>query len=308
MIKKYISAYKKLVNMPYNKLNLDNYIKVLEKLYDIKLNLKLSSDKSAIKLMSGQHPNAGIVSTEDAEACVHEKYVIVVGKGILFDSGGYDLKVGMSDMKIDMAGMACAIGTTAYLRNVLKMKNVMAICPVSTNFIHNSEITPGDVIPIGKKNVEVTDTDAEGRLVLADALSSFNQTKDDIIITVATLTGAVGHAVGDRATGVFTKNDYINDLYLKWADTNNELAWRLPMWDYLEKKNYPKNKKTIKNYIKEKPGATMATLFLKQFIEYPENWIHLDIAYSAYNEKLEKATGEPFRTIAEFIASINDIA
>ena len=303
-LKIYIKKYKKLVNMPYNKLNLENYEDVISKLFKIDINVKkddLGKD-SSIKLMSGNHTNAGLLQIGEIKK--NRKNIIVVGKGVLFDSGGYNLKSDMTDMKTDMAGMACAVSVVSMLRDVLKSYNICSVCPVTTNFIHNSKLIPGDVITIGDKKVEVTDTDAEGRLILAEALSSFKQGKKDIIITVATLTGAVGYAIGDEATGVFTENDKLSELYLKSAELCEELAWRLPMWKNLEKKYYSNNKKVIKNYLAKKPGATMATLFLKQFIKYPKNWLHLDIAESAYDEDKERATGEPFNSLLDFIEKI----
>jgi len=299
----YKKKYKKLVDMPYNKLNLENYENVISKLINtgVTVNPYLFND-SPIRLMSGNSIHAGILQIGAIKKNV--KNIIIVGKGVLFDSGGYNLKSNMTDMKTDMAGMACAVSVVSYLQDISGPCNVCAICPVTTNFIHNSKIIPGDVITIGNKKVEITDTDAEGRLILAEVLSSFEQGKKDIIITVATLTGAVGCAIGDEATGVFTENDKLSELYLESAEENEELAWRLPMWKNLEEKYYSSKKKVIKNYLAKKPGATMATLFLKQFVKYPKNWLHLDIAYSAYDEDKEKATGEPFNSLVGFIEKI----
>ncbi|MCK5450701.1 MAG: leucyl aminopeptidase family protein [Candidatus Omnitrophica bacterium] len=293
--KQTVQCCKKLVDMPYNKLNLTNYREKLSKLLKIKVNFQETKSIGPIKLMSGQHKNSGIISTDHVSA--KKRRIIIVGKGILFDAGGYDAKPSgkFADMKIDMAGMASACSVVSQL----SAENLVAYCPVSTNLIANSQILPGDEIKIGNKLVTISNTDAEGRLILAEALAALTQTPKDIIITVATLTGAVGYAVGEKATGVFTSNDALYEKYKKSSDKAGELAWRLPLWEYLEKKHF--RKKQIKNSVKDKPGASLAALFLKQFVKYPDNWIHLDIAYSCWDKKKEKATGQPVKTLINFI-------
>ena len=296
--KQAVEYCKKLVNMPYNKFNLTNYREKLSKLLKIKINFIETKPTGPIKLMSGQHKNAGIVYTNHGST--QKRKIILVGKGILFDAGGYDIKPSgkFADMKIDMAGMASAFSVTSQLPD----KNLVAYCPVSTNLVANSQILPGDEIRIGSKLVTISNTDAEGRLILAEALTSLPQTSKDIIVTVATLTGAVGQAIGEKATGVFAFDDDLYQKYKKSSDKAKELVWRLPLWEYLEKKHF--RKKRIKNSVKDKPGASVAALFLKQFIKYPDNWIHLDIAYSCWDKKKEKATGQPVRTLTNFIKTL----
>ena len=299
MIEKQAVKYcKGLVDMPYNKFNLNNYKEKISKALKIEVNFQETKSTGPIKLMSGQHKNAGIVSTSLASA--KKRKIILVGKGILFDAGGYDIKPSgnFSDMKIDMAGMASAFSVVSQVSS----GNLIAYCPVSTNLVANSQILPGDEIKIGKKLVTISNTDAEGRLILAEALTHLTQTPKDIIVTVATLTGAVGYAIGEKATGVFTFNDALYQKYKESSDKAKELAWRLPLWEYLDKKHF--KKKRIKNSVKDKPGASVAALFLKQFIKYPNNWIHLDIAYSCWDKKKEKATGQPVKTLINFIKTL----
>ena len=162
-------------------------------------------------------------------------------------------------------------------------------------------ITPGDYIKIGNKEVEITNTDAEGRLILAEALSQLPIKKNDIIITIATLTGAVAYALGEKATAFMTPTKEFTKKYKQASIKVHELAWRLPLWDYLQKEF---NGKKIKNTSKQKCGTIMGGMFLKQFIKYPKNWIHLDIAYSAFDNKKNKATGEPIKTLIEFIKEL----
>lgn len=296
--KRAVEYCKRLVNMPYNKLNLANYKEKLAKLLKIKINFIESKSSGPIKLMSGQHKNAGIISTD--YCTTRKRRIILIGKGILFDAGGYDIKPSgkYANMKIDMAGMASAFSAAPQFVN----KNLAVYCPVSTNLIANSQILPGDEIKIGDKLVVINNTDAEGRLILAEALTSVPQTSEDVIITVATLTGTVGYAIGEKATGVFTLNDDLYQKYKMSSDKAKELVWRLPLWEYLDKKYF--RKKRIKNSVEDKPGASLAALFLKQFVKYPDNWIHLDIAYSCWDKKKERATGQPVRSLINFINTL----
>ena len=296
--KRAVEYCKRLVNMPYNKLNLANYKEKLAKLLKIKINFIESKSSGPIKLMSGQHKNAGIISTD--YHATRKRRVILIGKGILFDAGGYDIKPSgkYANMKIDMAGMASAFSVASQFVNT----NLAVYCPVSTNLVANSQILPGDEIKIGDKLIVISNTDAEGRLILAEALTSVPQTSKDIIITVATLTGTVGYAIGEKATGVFTLNDDLYQKYKMSSDKAKELVWRLPLWEYLDKKYF--RKKRIKNSVEDKPGASLAALFLKQFVKYSDNWIHLDIAYSCWDKKKERATGQPVRSLINFINTL----
>jgi leucyl aminopeptidase len=295
-LNKTITTAKRLINLPYNKFNLDNYFPILYKTFK-ELGFKITDSELPIRLMSGKHTNSGIVTYNQLVSPYRKKNIYIIGKGILFDSGGMNLKdEDFSDMTGDKAGMIIALAVANYLKG-----NVIAYCPITTNFIHTSNIIPGDEIKIGKKIVKVTDTDAEGRLILAEALSTLNIGKNDIVITIATLTGAVGYAIGDKATGIFSDNEKLIKQYTKAAQEAKEYVWRLPLWDYLQKKYY--DKKVIDNYNKKiKEGATQAAMFVKQFVPYPNNWIHLDIAYSSFNEG--KATGVPIKSLINFIKNL----
>lgn len=300
-IKKYVEGYKKLVDMPYNLLNLNNYLDKIYQAYKVNPMFLNTSGNRPIKLMSNYDENAGIITDLDHEQ-TKKRTIYIVGKGILFDSGGYDLKEDSYGMKTDMAGMACAIGVYAYFDRETNSDNVIPYCPVTTNFIHNSKIIPGDYLKIGKKTVEVTNTDAEGRLILAEALALLPVKENDIVITVATLTGCVEYAIGKKATGVFSPNEFLANSYLKASLQTKELAWRLPLWNYIQKKY---NKRIIKNSINDiSAGATEGAMFVKQFVKYPKNWIHLDIASSAYNGTKKKPTGEPLHTLIKFVEGV----
>ena len=295
---KAISTAKKLIDKSYNFFSLDSYFPQLHKSFG-DLGFITTDSNLPIKLMSGNHDNSGIVTHNQLISPYRKKNIYIIGKGILFDSGGLDLKRpgSMAGMYDDKAGAIIALSVANYFKD-----NVVAYCPVTTNFIQNSQITSGDEIKIGKKIVKVNNTDAEGRLILAEALSTLNVTEDDVVITIATLTGCCASAIGNKATAVLTPNDKLAQLFSKASEEVKELSWRLPLWDYIEKDFF--KKKIIKNANSEIIADTLgAAVFLKQFVKYPGRWIHLDIAYSAFDKK-GKANGTPIKTLVNFIKEI----
>jgi leucyl aminopeptidase len=288
-INKLIVKTKKLIDLPHNKFNLDNYYNIISK--EIGVIDFIRNPNSPTQLMSGLHPSAGIVKTPG------KGKIYIIGKGILFDSGGYNLKTGnkgLDGMYGDKAGMIIAL----VIADLFPDK-VIAYCPVTTNFLHNSKITPGDIIKIGNINVEVNNTDAEGRLILAEAISTLNVSKNDIIITIATLTGSCEYSI-DKAVGVFSENDKLVSKYLEASKEEKEYAWRLPMFDYMQKFY---KKQPIKNWEhKIKAGTSEGAMFIKQFVKYPNNWLHLDIAAVAHKDN--KATGIPIKSLINFIKKL----
>jgi len=291
---KIIKISKKLIDLPYNSFNLDNYKEILFKNFE-DIHFKDTKQNLPIKLMSGGHKNSGEI--EENYNITNKKNIYIIGKGILFDSGGLNLKPKMEGMHGDKAGMIIAIAVANYCKN-----NVVAFCPVTTNFIHNSQIIPGDIIKIGNKKVLINNTDAEGRLILAEAISTLNISKNDIIITVATLTGAVGYSIDTKATGVLTPNNKLAQLFFDASKEVKEYVWRLPLFDYMQdfyKKQLIKNAED-----KIRAGTSEGAMFIKQFIKYPENWIHLDIAYSAFDNKTKKANGVPIKSLINFVEKL----
>jgi leucyl aminopeptidase len=295
-LNKVISTTRKLIDLPYNRFNLENCFAVLHS-HELNPVTIDTASNLPIKLMSGDNFYARVVTSNFKLPTPKTKNIYIVGKGILFDSGGLNLKDRhMEDMTNDKAGMIIAMNVANYLKG-----NVIAFCPVTTNFIQNSKITPGDIISIGKKDVKVTNTDAEGRLILAEALSMLKLNKDDIVITLATLTGAAAYAVGEEATAVLGENEELLKLYAEASFEAKELAWALPLWNHYQKKYY--DKKLINNSVDGiKCGTSEAALFVKQFVPNPNNWIHLDIAYSAFTGK--KANGVPIKSLINFIRRI----
>lgn len=234
-----------------------------------------------------------------------KRTIALIGKGITFDSGGVSIKpsYNMHHMKFDMLGAATVLGACQDLKD-LKETHIEAYGCCAENTFHNNALRPGDVItyPNGSR-VEIINTDAEGRLVLADGILQSKEYKPDLIITIATLTGAARAALGD-ATALFSNNDDYASKFLSAAADCKELIWRLPIWDIHRKDIKVKNNKVadIKNQ-GTMAGASTAAAFLEHFIgDTP--WIHLDIAGSAY--KAEEPTGAMLESLVTFIRRIDN--
>lgn len=227
------------------------------------------------------------------------KHIGLVGKGVTYDSGGLSIKPtsGMFDMKIDMAGAAAVIGAVlSAAKNKIDV-NITAVIPAVENMVSGSSYKPGDVIKTySGKTIEVMDTDAEGRIILADALYYISKQNPDEIIDLATLTGACVVALGEYAAGMFSKNDEISDKLYKAGMQTFERVWRLPFWD-----EYGEMLKSdiadVANLGPRWGGAITAGKFLENFVTKPENWVHLDLApagknkLSSYMEKYHPGFG-----------------
>ena len=216
--------------------------------------------------------------------------ILLVGKGLTFDSGGISLKPGegMADMKYDMCGGAAVMAAMNVIaKEQPENVNVVAIVPATENLPGGSALKPGDIIsPYGGKTVEVLNTDAEGRLILADALSyGIDKYKPDAVVDVATLTGAVIVGLGHHRTGLLSNDDDLADKILAAGERSGELLWRLPLGE-----EYTKQIKSkvadIKNIGGKPAGTITAAAFLQEFVGETA-WAHLDIAGTAwdYTEK-----------------------
>ncbi len=210
----------------------------------------------------------------------------IVGKGITFDTGGLNLKVAanIETMKLDMSGAAAVLGTM-YAAAALKLKvNLVGVVPTTENAIGPKSYKPGDVFTsyLGK-TVEINNTDAEGRLILADALSYtvkvLNPTR---MIDLATLTGSIVIALGEDLTGMFCNDETLAQAILKAGEETGELVWRMPLYaDYKEELKSPIA--DMKNCGSRKGGSITAALFLQEFV-LKTPWAHLDIAGTAHKE------------------------
>lgn len=231
----------------------------------------------------------------------------LVGKAITFDSGGLSLKSaeGMVDMKTDMAGSAAVLATMSLMDELAPPFPVHAFIGACENMPSGKAYRPGDVLisRLGK-SVEVTNTDAEGRLVLGDMLAFANEERPAAIIDLATLTGACVVALGNYITGVFTANDELADEVLQSAERAGEPMWRMPISD-LQKDALRSEIADMKNSGERWGGAINAALFLREFTgDAP--WVHLDIAGPSWSPKErgyfnKGATGVGVRTLVELI-------
>lgn len=259
-----------------------------------------------------------------ARAAFHRPYVIVmryvgdkknkylhglVGKGLTYDTGGLSLKPSdsMLGMKEDMGGAATMIGVMCALAKMKVKKNVTCVVAACENSIGPNAYRPGDIIgTMNGKTIEVTNTDAEGRLTLIDAFTYIiRKEKVDEIVDAATLTGAVMVALGEDVTGVFSNDNKAAQELIAASENWNEYFWQMPMYDTY--KRYLKSEiADMQNTGSRMGGSVNAAKFLEEFVE-GKKWIHLDIAGTAfanggnpyYNRK--GATGQVFRTIYSYI-------
>lgn len=234
--------------------------------------------------------------------------VVLVGKGITFDSGGISLKpaASMGEMKYDMMGAATVFACVFAAKRLALPVRVVALAPLAENLPSGTACRPGDILRMRNgKTVEVDNTDAEGRLVLADALSYAEKFRPDVIVDVATLTGAVLIALGHECAGLMTpEDDLARDLVAAGEETGERL-WRLPIWN-----EYRANLKSewadMKNTAGRAAGTINAAVFLKEFVPPGAKWAHLDVAGVAHLEKEHAgydagATGFGVALLLEFL-------
>lgn len=243
------------------------------------------------------------------------RHLVLVGKGITFDSGGLSLKPGasMGTMKMDMAGAAVVSNAITAVATLGLPVRVTAYAALAENMPSGSAQRPGDVITIyGGRTVEVLNTDAEGRLVLADALVHAVEDAPDRIVDVATLTGACMVALGDRVSGLFGNDDDLVGDLLEAADRAGELLWHMPIPDEMGEKVRGNSKiADLAQHNSERwGGASYAAAFLREFVgDVP--WAHLDIAGPAFNERpaygyvTPGGTGVAVATLVELAASMS---
>ncbi len=230
----------------------------------------------------------------------------LVGKGITFDSGGISIKPSenMADMKGDMAGGAAVLAALSALAQLKPAVNVTAFVPATENMPSGTALKPGDIIKaMNGKTIEVLNTDAEGRLILADALSYAVKSGAKAIIDVATLTGSCQIALGKITTGAFTNNQALLDKVIAAGNEVGEPAWQMPMFD--EYKEFIKGDiADIKNTGNRYGGSITAAKFLEEFVNKTP-WVHLDLTGPDTDKEkgymVKGATGVPVRTLISFV-------
>ncbi|MCI0434664.1 MAG: leucyl aminopeptidase [Gemmatimonadetes bacterium] len=235
--------------------------------------------------------------------------LVIVGKGVTFDSGGISLKPAerMEEMKYDMSGAAATLGAMQAIAELGLRANVVGLIPATENLPSGRAVKPGDVIgSLGGKTIEVVSTDAEGRLILADALAWAQRYKPEAILDAATLTGAVVIALGHHAIGLMGNDDALVEEIRAIGEQVGERCWPLPLWaEYREQIDSTVG--DVKNTGGRPAGSITAGWFLREFVgEVP--WAHLDIAGTAWRDEaapwLRKgATGIPTRIFIEWVRS-----
>ncbi|PKM18785.1 MAG: leucyl aminopeptidase [Gammaproteobacteria bacterium HGW-Gammaproteobacteria-15] len=230
--------------------------------------------------------------------------VVLVGKGLTFDSGGISLKPGdgMDEMKYDMCGAASVLGTMHAVVNLNLPINIVAVLAGAENMPDANAYRPGDILTtMSGQTVEVLNTDAEGRLVLCDALTYVERFDPELVIDVATLTGACVIALGKHATGLLSNHNPLAHEILNASEQSGDRAWRLPLWDdYQDQLESPFA--DFSNLGGRAAGTITAACFLSRFTR-KYNWAHLDIAGTAWRSggKDKGSTGRPVPLLTQFL-------
>ena len=232
-----------------------------------------------------------------------DKPIVLVGKGVTFDAGGISLKPGsgMDEMKFDMCGAASVIGTILVAAKLKLPVNLNVVVPACENLPSGTATRPGDIVTsMSGKSIEILNTDAEGRLILCDALTYARRYKPDVIIDVATLTGACVIALGKHRSAVMSRNDELAREILDAGIGANDQGWQLPIADEYHQQ-LKSNFADFANVGGRDAGAVTAACFLSKFTE-GLNWAHLDIAGTAWTSGSAKgSTGRPVPMLSEFV-------
>ena len=231
------------------------------------------------------------------------KPVVLVGKGITFDTGGISLKPGaeMDEMKFDMCGAASVLGTIEACARLKLKLNVVGIIPTTENMPGGAATKPGDIFTsMSGQTVEVLNTDAEGRLILCDALTYAERFEPEAVVDIATLTGACVIALGHVASGLFSNKDALARELLAAGDDAYDRAWHMPLWDDYQEQ-LKSNFADMANIGGRPAGSVTAACFLSRFAK-KFDWAHLDIAGTAWKSGKDKgSTGRPVALLTSFL-------
>ena len=307
-----------LVSEPGNVLHPDEYAKRLSSLRKDRLKVNIYDEKKLKKLGMysllgvgmGSKRGSYLVTIEWNGTKNKSKPLAFVGKGVTFDTGGYSLKPArfMEDMTYDMAGSAAVVGLMKNLALRKAKVNAVGVVGLVENMVSGDAQRPGDIVKsYSGKTIEVLNTDAEGRLVLADALTyTEKKYKPKIIVDLATLTGAIIVSLGSEYAGLFSNDDKLSKQILKAGETVEEKLWRMPLHKNYDKLINSKNADMQNiNYVGG-AGSTTAAQFLQRFILNKTPWAHLDIAgmaFSKYGGSLNSggATGFGVRLLNQLV-------
>ncbi len=260
---------------------------------------------SLLSVTAGTREPARLIVLEYRGGTKDERPYALVGKGITFDSGGISLKpgAGMDEMKFDMCGAASVLGTMQALAETAPAMNVVAVVAACENMPSGSATRPGDVVKsMAGITIEILNTDAEGRLILCDALTYVKRFKPRSIVDIATLTGACVVALGKHATGLFSNDDALAAELLAAGNEAHDRAWQMPVWDDYQEQ-LKSNFADVANIGGPNAGSVTAACFLSRFTT-GEKWAHLDIAGTAWEQGAAKgATGRPVGLLLRYLLS-----
>ena len=258
---------------------------------------------SLLSVARGSHQPPKLIVLTHQGGKAGEKPIVLVGKGVTFDTGGISLKPGadMDEMKYDMFGAASVLGTMCAVARMALPINLTVVVPATENMPGGGATRPGDIVTsMSGQTIEILNTDAEGRLILCDALTYAERFEPDTVIDVATLTGACVVALGSVATGLFANKDGLARDLLEAGEEANDRAWHMPLWDdYQDLLKSPFA--DMANIGGRYGGAISAACFLSRFTKKFE-WAHLDIAGTAWKSGADKgATGRPVPMLTHYL-------
>ncbi len=258
---------------------------------------------SLLSVTRGSRQPAKLITLEYRGADKKQKPVVLVGKGLTFDSGGISIKPAaeMDEMKYDMCGAASVLGAILAVAEMGLKLNVIGVIPSSENMPDGAASKPGDIVKsMSGQTIEILNTDAEGRLILCDALTYAARFEPDTVIDIATLTGACVIALGGVASGLFSNQEELAKELLDAGLYMNDKAWQLPLWDEYQQQ-LDSNFADMQNIGGRAAGSVTAACFLARFTK-DYRWAHLDIAGTAWKSGKEKgSTGRPVPLLAQYL-------
>ncbi len=256
-----------------------------------------------LSVSRGSRQPAKLIIIEYKGGRTNSKPIVLVGKGLTFDAGGISIKpaAAMDEMKYDMCGGASVFGTLQACMEMDLPLNVIGVVPSSENLPDGDANKPGDIVTsMSGQTIEVLNTDAEGRLILCDALTYSERFEPATVIDIATLTGACIVALGDQASGLLTNNDALGEELLSAGQNTRDRAWQLPLWDDYQEQ-LDSNFADMANIGGKGAGTITAACFLSRYTK-KFKWAHLDIAGTAWKSGVAKgATGRPVPLLSQFL-------
>ncbi|MEM0480979.1 MAG: leucyl aminopeptidase family protein [Candidatus Aenigmatarchaeota archaeon] len=320
IISKAVYIARDLANEPSNKLYPQKFVEEVEKIFEGEFEVLTEVlDEKDLEREGLEGILAVGNSSENKPRLLILKYlpeknkrpIVIIGKGVTFDTGGYNLKPSEAiyDMNKDKSGAAAVVGII-YAVSKLKLPiNVIGIIPLVENAVSGKAIKPGDVIKIGNKTVEIVNTDAEGRLIIADAIVYSKRFEPEIIIDLATLTGAQVVALGKLISAFYSNDKELSRKLFEASKKTKEFVWKMPLPKFYEKmiKGEISDIKNLPSITSREAGSIIGALFIKQFVD--TKWIHLDIAGPAILDKdwyfMKKGgSGYGVRLIVELLQSL----